>query len=83
VGLPEIMIQRSNFSILWVANANTIPAAFWAVYHIMGDAALRARVLDEVQRVFRQAQDRTGLRTSPLFASFCLLSVICLSSVCQ
>lgn len=44
--------QRNHlqFGMVWAAQANTIPAAFWALALILNDPAARAAVQDELQR---------------------------------
>lgn len=41
--------QRLQFGIVWAAQANTLPAAFWSLAHLLLDARGRAAVIEEVQ----------------------------------
>jgi hypothetical protein len=43
--------SRMQLGVLWAAVANTIPAAFWTLAHVLHDATARAAVEEEVRAV--------------------------------
>ena len=49
-----------DVSVLWAAQANTIPAAVWTLYHVMGDPEVREVVVDEVRGVLETISERTS-----------------------
>lgn len=50
---------RFDSGLLWAAQANTVAAAFWTVFHVLRDERARAEVLDEVRGV-RPAPRKPG-----------------------
>jgi cytochrome P450 len=49
-----------DFSVLWAAQANTIPSAVWTLYYVMRDSEIRRIIVDEVRRVSQTASERSS-----------------------
>jgi len=47
-------------SVLWAAQANTIPAAVWTLYYVMRDPEIKKIVVDEVRSVLETAEERSA-----------------------
>ena len=59
--------QRGSIdaSILWAAQANTIPSAIWAIYYVSKNAKIAALVKDELQQVISKAEADPNCQRSP------------------
>jgi len=42
--------------ILWAAQANTAPALFWTLFHILSNPDAKEAVLDEYEKMFQKKQ---------------------------
>eukprot|EP00743_Colponemidia_sp_Colp-15_P004253 GILK01004589.1.p1 GENE.GILK01004589.1~~GILK01004589.1.p1 ORF type:complete len:497 (-),score=63.94 GILK01004589.1:426-1880(-) len=52
VGLTDMESERLNATILWAANANTSPAAFWSVAYLLAHPEALQRVREEIKPLF-------------------------------
>jgi cytochrome P450 len=56
--LDEADFRTFNFAVLWAANGNSVPTAFWVLYHLLADAELCERVRHEIALAFAAAHKR-------------------------
>nr|XP_057923127.1 cytochrome P450 7B1 [Doryrhamphus excisus] len=52
--LRDIDKAAHHFAILWASVGNTVPAAFWAVYHVLSEPAALMAVRQEIHDVLKQ-----------------------------
>jgi hypothetical protein len=60
VGFGPDALRAAQATILWAASTNTVPTAFWVVYHVSRDPALLARVRSEIDSMWRSVRARGG-----------------------
>jgi cytochrome P450 len=63
--VPEEARRHFQLTMLWAAQANTLPAAFWALAYILHDRRAHTEIADEVRTVMAETQghlDQEALR---------------------
>lgn len=56
---PEEDHGAYDVTVLWAAQANTIPAAVWTLYYVMRDPEIKRLIVDEVRSVMAAIEART------------------------
>ncbi|XP_053107014.1 cytochrome P450 7A1 isoform X2 [Hemicordylus capensis] len=58
---------KTHLAVLWASQANTIPATFWSLFHLIRNPEAMKAATEEVQRVLAKTNEKIGLERKPIY----------------